>query len=416
MSIHPHGSGGEDVSWACRVVLEVVSWVMDDRVVSASPDRTRSELLAEVDELRAEVARLHDLLGLPGRTGDEHRRAWTPTLFDTTVAPPEVSQSSPPTEKLELIRSLFGARSDLYAQRWENFTTGKSGWSPAVRGGWSNKSRRAKDHLPLTDDVFASHLRGDATIGIYPLLPGDRCALLACDFDDGSWALDALAFLDECHNTGVPAVLERSRSGAGAHVWVFFDQPVPAVSARAMGMGLLRAAMAKRAELDLASYDRFFPSQDFLPEGSFGNLIALPLHGERITHGATVFLDPTTMSPWADQWAFLSSVTRMTPDAVAALADALRPVTAGPTLSLADLAAADGPKPPPRDRRPDRRDALAATGRSPTGVRRRVETPRVARQPGVLREGTDAILDLGHTPVHPLLPAKTSSGSTSPGA
>ncbi len=103
-----------------------------------------------------------------------------------------------------MIRSIFGTRSDVYAQRWENQNTNKSGWSPAVRGGWSNKSRRAKDFLPLTDEVIASHLRGDATIGIYPLLPGDTCALLACDFDDGSWALDALAFLDECHAPACP--------------------------------------------------------------------------------------------------------------------------------------------------------------------------------------------------------------------
>jgi superfamily II DNA or RNA helicase len=304
-------------------------------------------LLAEIEELRAEVARLRDLLGLAERTGDEHQRSWAPTLFAGANPTREVTQASPSAEKLELFRSLFGARSDVYAQRWENQNSGKSGWSPAVRGGWSNKTRKAKDYLPLTDDVFASHLRGDTTIGIYPLLPGDTCALLACDFDDGSWALDALAFLDECHTAGVPAVLERSRSGDGAHVWVFFDQPVPASAARAMGMGLLRRAMTRRAELDLASYDRFFPSQDFMPKGSFGNLIALPLHGERATHGCTVFLDPTTMEPWPDQWAFLSSVSRMSSDAVVALAETLRTVAAGPGLSLADLADADGPKPPP---------------------------------------------------------------------
>lgn len=304
-------------------------------------------MLAEIDELRAEVARLHGLLGFAGRTGDEHQQAWAPTLFDGANPTAEVTQASPPAEKLELIRSLFGARSDVYAQRWENQNTGRSGWSPAVRGGWSNKRRATKDYLPLTDDVFASHLRGNATIGIYPLLPGDTCTLLACDFDDGSWALDALAFLDECHAADVPAVLERSRSGEGAHVWVFFDQPVAATAARAMGMGLLRKAMTKRAELDLASYDRFFPSQDFMPKGSFGNLIALPLHGERATQGCTVFLDPTTMEPWPDQWAFLSSVSRLSSDAVVALADTLRSVEAGPGLSLADLADADGPKPPP---------------------------------------------------------------------
>jgi superfamily II DNA or RNA helicase len=303
--------------------------------------------LAEIDDLRAEVSRLHDLLGLGGRTGEEHRQAWAPTLFGGSATVAEVTQASSPTAKLELVRSLFGERSDVYARRWENQNTNKSGWSPAVRGGWSDKNRKVKDYLPLTDEVLASHLRGDAAIGIYPLLHGDTCTLLACDFDDGSWALDALAFMDRCHAAGVPAVLERSRSGDGAHVWVFFTQPVPATTARAMGIGLLREAMSMRAELDLASYDRFFPSQDFMPKGSFGNLIALPFQGERAAHGCTVFLDPTTMEPWPDQWAFLSTVSRMTPDAVVALADSLRPVSAGPGLSLADIANADGPKPPP---------------------------------------------------------------------
>jgi hypothetical protein len=170
---------------------------------------------------------------------------------------------------------------------------------------------------------------------------------LACDFDSGSWVLDALAYLDACHRVGVPAALERSRSGDGAHVWLFFDGPVPAATARSLGSSLLREAMAARAELDLSSYDRFFPSQDFMPKGSFGNLIALPLHGERVQHGATAFLDPTTLEPWPDQWAFLSSVARLAPDAAAALADSLRPIDAGPKLDLADLAKAGGPPPPP---------------------------------------------------------------------
>ena len=302
--------------------------------------------MVEVDRLRAEVERLHDLLGFNARTGDGHRRAWVPSLFGAAAAASGVTQASSPRDKIDLVRSLFGARSDVYARRWENPNTGKSGWSPAVRGGWSNKRTGSRDYLPLTDDVLASHLRGDATIGIYPLMDGDTCRLLACDFDGGSWALDALAFLDRCHDAGVPAVLERSRSGDGAHVWVFFEQPVAATGARAMGMGLLRQAMTTRAELDLASYDRFFPSQDFMPKGSFGNLIALPLQGERVSRGATVFLDPTTMSPWPDQWALLSSVSRMSCEAVEALADTLRPVTAGPSLSLADLASSEGPKPP----------------------------------------------------------------------
>ena len=314
--------------------------------MSAAWEPSRSQLLAEVDRLRAEVERLHDLMGFDTRTGDGHRRAWAPTLFGGAAATSEVTEASSPSDKVELIRSLFGARCDVYARRWENPNTGKSGWSPAVRGGWSNRRTASRDCLPLTDDVVAAHLRGDITVGIYPLTGGDTCKLLACDFDGGSWALDALAFLDQCHGAGVPAVLERSRSGDGAHVWVFFEHPVASTAARAMGMGLLRQAMTARAELDLASYDRLFPSQDFMPKGSFGNLIALPLQGERVCHGATVFLDPTSMNPWPDQWALLSSVSRMSCDAVVALADTLRPVTAGPGLSLADLASSEGPKPP----------------------------------------------------------------------
>ena len=236
------------------------------------------------------------------------------------------------------MRSLFGARTDVFALRWENASSGKAGWSPAVRGGWANKRAR-KDYLALSDDVIARHLRGDATVGIYPLMRGDTCTLLACDFDGGTWVLDALAYLDACHRAEVPAVLERSRSGDGAHVWVFFDGPVAAATARSLGTSLLREAMTARAELDLSSYDRFFPSQDFMPTGSFGNLIALPLHGERLKHGATAFLDPTTMEPWPDQWAFLSSVARLARDAAAALAESLRPVDAGPKLTLASSAA-----------------------------------------------------------------------------
>jgi superfamily II DNA or RNA helicase len=315
-------------------------------VVDESQIPRRSELLAEVERLQAEVDRLHRLLGFDSRSDDGHRRTWAPTLFGGSDLVADVSETSPLEEKVGLLRTLFGGRSDVFAQRWENSRMNKSGWSPAVRGGWSRKRPKPADYLPLTDEVLATHLRGETTVGIYPLQSGDACSLLACDFDGGSWALDALAFLDQCHDAGVPAVLERSRSGDGAHVWVFFEQAVPATTARAMGAGLLRQAMTTRAELDLASYDRFFPSQDFMPKGSFGNLIALPLQGERVVQGKTVFLNPTSMEPWPDQWAFLSGVSRMSADAVAALAEAVRPVTAGPDLSVVDLAAGEGPKPP----------------------------------------------------------------------
>jgi len=300
------------------------------------------DLLAQIEALRAENRRLRDLLGLDERAGDSHRNAWAPTLFSQTVFAAPIDEDTPFEAKVALMQSFFGARSDVFAVRWENAATGKSGWSPAVRGGWTNRAK-TRDYLPLTDEVFTRHLLGQATIGIYPLLRDDTCMLLACDFDGGSWVLDALAFLDACHDVEVPAVLERSRSGNGAHVWIFFSAPVPAATARSLGASLLRRAMTARAELDLSSYDRFFPSQDFMPKGSFGNLIAVPLNGERLTVGATAFLDPTSLEPWPDQWRFLSSVARIAPEAVATLAESLQPVTSGPAMSLTDLLADDGP-------------------------------------------------------------------------
>ena len=108
--------------------------------------------------------------------------------------------------------------------------------------------------------------------------------------------------------------MERSRSGSGGHVWIFFSAPVAAGSARRLGALLLRDAMTRRAEVDLASYDRLFPNQDFLPQKGFGNLIALPLQGRCRASGTSVFLDPETFEPWPDQWAFLGSIARLTPD------------------------------------------------------------------------------------------------------
>ena len=177
--------------------------------------------------------------------------------------------------------------------------------------------------------MIGRHLAGEIAVGLYPLLRNDRCRLLVCDFDGGSWALDALAYLDACRAAGLPAVLERSRSGDGGHVWIFFSGPVVAADARKVGAAMLRRAMASRAEIDLASYDRLFPSQDVMPKGSFGNLIALPLQGECRRRGATVFLDPSTLDPYDDQWAFLSSLPLASPEALRAIAESVRPLPVG---------------------------------------------------------------------------------------
>jgi superfamily II DNA or RNA helicase len=286
--------------------------------------------LAEIESLRAENDRLRGLLGLDEDRTPEPPAAWEPTLFvPATPARPAVDRRSSPADKIGLFRSLFAGRDDVHAVRWQNDRSQKSGWSPAVVGGWVNSKRPDREYEPLTDAVIEHHLAGEISAGLYPLLRNDRCRLLACDFDGGSWALDALAYLDACRAAGLPAVLERSRSGDGGHVWVFFSGQVPAADARKVGAAMLRRAMASRVEIDLSSYDRLFPSQDVMPKGSFGNLIALPLQGGCRKRGTTLFLDPTSLEPYDDQWAFLSAVPLASPEAVAAIAESVQPLPVG---------------------------------------------------------------------------------------
>ena len=275
-------------------------------------------LRRELDALRRENARLRRLL----RMSEHEATPPAPTqtaFFDRAPGPVDVRSS--PEAKVEFFGALFGARRDVYALRWENQRTGRSGWVPAVEGGW-RKGQRADErrYLRLTPDVVAAHLTGTVHIGLYPLLSGDETCWLAADFDGGTAMLDALAYLKAARAVGAPAALEVSRSGVGAHVWIFFTGPVAAAAARQLGTGLIREAIALRGRMDLGSYDRLFPSQDTLPAGGVGNLIAAPLNGHRRREGTTVFLDLATLEPHQDQWAYLSSLDRMAPIQVTRLA------------------------------------------------------------------------------------------------
>lgn len=235
------------------------------------PDPTPSNL----DQARAEIERLR-------RENEELRQRLEPTIADTPgqyqpqavdllleIYPlPAVTNASPVKEKIVLFRALFRGREDVYATRWTSERTGKHGYSPECEDPpWSLRKGQPRKYLSLTDQVIHDHLAGNKTIGIFPLLKGDACWFLACDFDKEGWKLDAVAFLEVCRRYGVPAYLERSRSGNGGHVWIFFSALVAAVQARQLGMRLLRQTIDARGDMDLGSYDRFFPNQDFVPQG-----------------------------------------------------------------------------------------------------------------------------------------------------
>jgi len=162
----------------------------------------------------------------------------------------------------------------------------------------------------LTDTVIFNHLAGTHTIGVYPLLPDDSCYFLAVDFDEADWKEDALAFMQSCLDLGVPAALEISRSGNGAHLWIFFAGAISARDARRLGTALISHTCSRTRQLKLASYDRLFPNQDTMPKGGFGNLIALPLQKKPRESGYSVFVD-NNFQAYPDQWTFLATIQPM---------------------------------------------------------------------------------------------------------
>lgn len=261
-------------------------------------------------------------------------RALMPNADPPDPPNPTVTNNSPPATKIELFRSLFRGREDVYPRRFESRKTGKAGYAPACANEWvrgvCEKPRIKCTDCPnrrffqITDEVIRWHLSGhddrgfDFIMGVYAMLQDETCYFLAVDFDDEDWQSDAAAFLDTCRRLEVPAVLERSRSGNGGHVWFFFEEAIPASLARKLGSHILTETMERRPEIGLDSYDRLFPNQDTLPRGGFGNLIALPLQKQARQRGNTVFLDEK-LNPHADQWAFLFSVRRICRAQVGAL-------------------------------------------------------------------------------------------------
>ncbi|MGA2067810.1 MAG: DEAD/DEAH box helicase family protein [Thermoguttaceae bacterium] len=236
-----------------------------------------------------------------------------------------VQHQSSPEAKIVLFRSLFRGREDVYPRRFESRKTGKSGYQPACANEWARglcEKPKVKcvdcphrRFLPVTNEVIRWHLAGrdddgrDFVMGVYPMLQDETCFFLAADFDKTHWQEDARAILETCRHMDLTPALERSRSGNGGHVWLFFAEAIPAALARRLGCHILTETMERRPEIGLDSYDRFFPNQDTLPQGGLGNLIALPLQKQPRKLGDSVFLDEGCV-PYSDQWAFLSSVRK----------------------------------------------------------------------------------------------------------
>ena len=266
----------------------------------------------------------------------------------------------------------------------------RAGYSPACikKGFFASKAeaRANREFLPMTDSVIRDHLSGKLTAGVYPLMKDETCWFLAADFDKETWRDDASAFLQTCFQAGIPAYLERSRSGLGAHVWIFFEQATTASLARKLGAAMLTRTMETRHQIGLDSYDRLFPDRDTMPQGGFGNLIALPIQRGPRNEGNSVFIGDD-FRPFSDQWDFLSLVQRLSIEQMhGVVREAER------TGNLIGIRLSD-----PRCRRGgDRPVAGASFPEEKNGIHRRFVANYRARdsgQSGLCGEGRVAIVD-----------------------
>jgi len=249
----------------------------------------------------------------------------------TKKAPPLLGRISlpatpvSPEEKIALFLKLFRCRNDVFPKRWENPNKNTQGYSPVCGNEWvkpicQKPKIKCTDcshqkFLPLNESAVSSHLKGPAVIGTYAIREDDTCTFLACDFDEAEWTKDALAYQQTARELGIEVAIERSRSGNGAHAWIFFEEPIQARIARSLGTLILAKCSELNIRLSLDSYDRLFPSQDYLPKGGFGNLIALPLQKEARLKGNSCFLDENLV-PFENQWEYLAKIKCIKPEEV----------------------------------------------------------------------------------------------------
>ena len=281
---------------------------------------TYEQLLAERDLLRKRILELEkENALLRERLGENN----TINISQSSIQKLSVQQ------KIELFRSLFKGREDVFARRWYSTATGKAGYQPVCINEWNtqlcNKKKQKCSECPnrkfsfLSYDDYYKHLSGKDeygrdVIGIYPILKDNTCYFLCVDFDDKNcekdYKRDVLAFVNVCEDWKIPFSIERSRSGNGAHVWIFLETPIVAVKVRRLGNAIMTEAMNKDGRISFKSYDRFFPNQDYLTEDGLGNLIALPLQGKARKNNNSVFVNKN-FEAYPNQWDYLLNVEKL---------------------------------------------------------------------------------------------------------
>lgn len=294
---------------------------MDDLLTRYNKLLSQYELLHEENEVLRSLLKSHGIEYETRMKEDMNKPIYS------LVSVPTITLSI--DERIRIFQSLFKGREDVFARRWFSKTTGKSGYQPVCINEWKQgicdkkKYRCAicpnRNFAPLTTQDMYRHLEGKDeyccdVVGLYAIMQDNNCAFLCADFDDKNckygYKEDVLAYVGVCREWLIPYAIERSRSGNGAHVWIFFEAPLPASKARRLGNAILTEAMTHNGQMSFNSYDRFFPNQDYLPEGGFGNLVALPLQGQARRKQNSVFVDNDFLV-YKDQWAFLYNLKKI---------------------------------------------------------------------------------------------------------